>query len=66
MALCYRAMLVFYQREITIRGSPLLLAVYFNSRPALKRAGDVQTDMERVLSRRVSTHVRKAADDMNI
>lgn len=51
MALCYRAMLVCYQREITIRGSPLLLAVYFNSRPALKREGDVQTDMERVLPR---------------
>lgn len=34
MALCYRTMLVFYQREITIIGSPLLLAVYFNSRPA--------------------------------
>ena len=38
MALCYRAMLVFYRREITIIGPPLLIAVYFNSRPALKRA----------------------------
>lgn len=66
MALCYRAMLVFYRREITVIRSPLLIAVYFNSRPALKREGDVQTDMERVLPRRVSTHVRKAADDMNI
>lgn len=51
MALCYRAMLVFYRREITIISSPLLLAVYFNSHPALKRAGDVQNDMERVLQR---------------
>ena len=40
MALCYRAMLVFYRREITVIRSPLLIAV--------------------------STHVRKAADDMNI
>ena len=59
-------MLVFYGREITVIRSPLLIAVYFNSRPELKRAGDVQTNMERVLSRRVSTHARKAADDMNI
>lgn len=51
MALCYRAMLVFYRLEITVIRSPLLLAVYFNSRPALKREGDVQTDMERVLPR---------------
>ena len=40
MALRYRAMLVFYRREITIIGPSLLIAV--------------------------STHVRKAADDMNI
>ena len=40
MALRYRAMLVFYGREITIIRPSLLIAV--------------------------STHVRKAADDMNI
>lgn len=51
MALCYRAMLVFYRREITVIRSPLLLAVYFNSCPALKRANDIQTDMERMLPR---------------
>lgn len=38
MAPCYRAMLVFYGREITIICPSLLIAVYFNSRPALKRA----------------------------
>ena len=40
MAPCYRAMLVFYGREITIIRPSLLIAVYFNSRHALKREGD--------------------------